>query len=357
MQALRGTACIITGDLYDTLNAKTAHGLVRESNRFDILGIIDTVSAGKDAGEMLDGKHRDIPIEATLERLLSKAGRTPDYAIIGMATKGGFLPESLYPTIEEVLLKGIDVINGLHQPLSEIQVFKDLSAKNNVHIYDIRKSKTFRELHFWKGKTKDIPALKIAVLGTDCGLGKRTTAKLLTNALNKAGIRTGMIYTGQTGWLQGIEHGFIFDATPNDFIPGELEHAVVSCYEDLKPDVILMEGQASLRNPGGPCGSEFIISATADAVILQHHPTRTHFLHLENYPAYVPDPVDEIKLIEHLGAQTWAITLNTKGLHPNEIAEHKARIASRVDIPVVCPIEDGLDDIVELIKSKRIAEV
>ncbi len=357
MQALQGTACIITGDLYDTLNAKTAHGLVRDSQRFEILGLIDTVSAGKDAGELLDGRNRNIPIEATLEHLLEKCGRTPEYAIIGMATKGGFLPESLYPIIEEVLGRGIDVINGLHQPLSEIQIFQQLSEKNNVHIYDIRKSKSFRELHFWKGKTKDIPALKIAVLGTDCGLGKRTTAKLLTNALNAAGIKTGMIYTGQTGWMQGIQHGFIFDATPNDFIPGELEHAIVSCYEDLKPEVILMEGQASLRNPGGPCGSEFIISATADAVILQHHPTRTHFMHLENYPAFIPDPADEIKLIEHLGAPTWAVTLNTRGLSPEEIVENKARIASGLDIPVVCPIEDGLDDIVELIKGKRIAEI
>ncbi|MCA6078210.1 DUF1611 domain-containing protein [Fulvivirga sedimenti] len=357
MQALRGTACIITGDLYNTINAKTAHGLVRESQRFQILGIIDTVSAGKDAGDLLDGHHRDIPIESTLDHLLNKCGKTPEYAIIGMATKGGYLPESLYPIIEEVLGRGIDVINGLHQPLSEIQIFKDLSEKNQVHIYDIRKSKPFNELHFWQGKTKDVPALKIAVLGTDCGLGKRTTAKLLTNALNMAGIKTGMIYTGQTGWMQGIQHGFIFDATPNDFIPGELEHAIVSCYEDLKPEVILMEGQASLRNPGGPCGSEFIISATANAVILQHHPARTHFTHLENYPAFIPDPADEIKLIQHLGAPTWAVTLNTSGLSPEEISKNKSRIAASLDIPVVCPLEDGLVEIVELIKTKLISKI
>ena len=357
MQALRGTACIITGDLYETVNAKTAHGLVRDSKRFEVLGIIDTVSAGKDAGELLDGKNRNIPVRATLAQLLKEKEQVPDYAIIGMATKGGFLPESLYATIEEVLVRGIDVINGLHQPLSEIKVFKELAEKHGARIYDIRKSKPFSELHFWKGKTKDIPALKIAVLGTDCGLGKRTTAKLLMDALNEAGIKTGMVFTGQTGWMQGLEHGFIFDATPNDFIPGELEHAVVSCYEDGHPEVILMEGQASLRNPGGPCGAEFLVSATADAVILQHHPTRSHFLHLEHYPAYIPDPIDEIELIGRYGVDTWAMTLNTKGLEPEEITEHKARLGARTDIPIVCPLEDGLETIVELIKSKRIAEV
>ncbi|MEJ2005977.1 MAG: DUF1611 domain-containing protein, partial [Cyclobacteriaceae bacterium] len=152
MQDLRGTACIITGDLYETVNAKTAHGLVRDSNRFEILGIVDTVSAGKDAGDLLDGKHRNIPVRATLEQLLEEKDQVPDYAIIGMATKGGFLPESLYATIEEALMKGIDVINGLHQPLSEIKVFKEIAEKKGVHIYDIRKSKPFSQLHFWKGK-------------------------------------------------------------------------------------------------------------------------------------------------------------------------------------------------------------
>jgi uncharacterized NAD-dependent epimerase/dehydratase family protein len=157
--------------------------------------------------------------------------------------------------------------------------------------------------------------------------------------------------------MQGLDLGFFFDASPNDFIPGELEHAVVNCFEDGHPEVILMEGQASLRNPGGPCGAEFLVSATADAVILQHHPARTHFLHLEHYPAYVPDPVDEIRLIEHYGVQTWAITLNTSGLESEEITEHQERIASRVNIPVICPLEDGMGMIVDLIKSKRMEKV
>ena len=59
-----------------------------------------------------------------------------------------------------------------------------------------------------------------------------------------------MIYTGQTGWLQGGKYGFIFDSTLNDFVSGELEHAILTCYEETNPDVILIEGQSALRNPG-----------------------------------------------------------------------------------------------------------
>lgn len=353
MQNLKGSACIITGDLLETVHAKTAHGLIRESSRFKILGVIDTKAAGKDAGVVLHGVHKDIPVVSSFSQLLETKEK-PDYAIIGMATKGGILPESLYPTIKEVLNEGLDVINGLHQPLSEIAEFREITDKTGARIYDIRKSKPFDQLHFWKGKIDEVKAMKIGVLGTDCGLGKRTTAKLLMNALNEAGIKAAMIYTGQTGWLQGIDHGFIFDATPNDFIPGELEHALHSCWTDLQPDVILIEGQASLRNPGGPCGTEFIISGKLDGVILQHHPLRTKFLHLEYYPATIPDPADEIHLIGLFGAPTWAVTLNTSGVDRDLLPVIRKSLHASTGLPVVYPIEDGMDELVKVVKEKLI---
>ena len=55
-------AIILTGGFLNTGNAKTAHGLIRGTERFNIVGVIDHVSAGKDAGEVLDGKKRNIPV-------------------------------------------------------------------------------------------------------------------------------------------------------------------------------------------------------------------------------------------------------------------------------------------------------
>ena len=80
------------------------------------------------------------------------------------------------------------------------------------------------------------------------------------------------IFTGQTGWMQGAPFGFILDSMPNDFVSGELEHAIVSCWESARPELILLEGQSALRNPSGPCGSEFLLSGRAKGVILQHAP-------------------------------------------------------------------------------------
>ena len=99
-----------------------------------------------------------------------------------------------------------------------------------------------------------------------------------------------MVYTGQTGWLQGYPHGFIFDATPNDFVCGELEGAILECARELEPEVIFIEGQAALRNPAGPCGSEMIISAGASGVILQHAPARKYVEDYERSVATQPAP-------------------------------------------------------------------
>lgn len=351
---LTGTACIITGGLLDTVQAKTAHGLIRESRRFDIVGVIDYKSVGRDAGEVLDGQHRNIPVAASIDGLIEMNGQKPEYAIIGMATKGGVLPESLYPMIKDVLSHGINIINGLHQPIGGIAGINDLARDNGAGIYDIRRPKPFEDLHFWSGKVQEINCLKIGVLGTDCSVGKRTTTKLLDNALNEAGIKSEMIYTGQTGWLQGTKHGFIFDATPNDFIPGELEHAMYSCWENEQPDVMLIEGQASLKNPGGPCGSEFIVSGRLDGVILQHHPIRTHYNNLEHFPATIADATEDMKIIELLGSETWALTLNTADMDKEQIEASKVDLATRSGIPVVSPLEDGLGRLVELIKGKMI---
>ena len=49
-------AILLTNGLFNTENAKTAHGLIRESNRFKIVGVVDNTCTGNDAGFLLDGK-------------------------------------------------------------------------------------------------------------------------------------------------------------------------------------------------------------------------------------------------------------------------------------------------------------
>lgn len=349
-------AIVITGGYLATSSAKTAHGLIRGSDRFKIVGIVDEKSAGKDAGEVLDGKKRDIPVYSTLQDFIS-SGKKAKYCIVGVATKGGVIPDTLRAMLKEALENGFSLVNGLHEYVSDSAELSQLAAKKNLEIIDVRKPKKVKDLHFWSGKIKEVKCPKIAVLGTDCAMGKRTTTRFLVEAMKKAGYKAEMIYTGQTGWMQGAKYGFVFDSTLNDFISGEMEHAVVSCYNEAKPDIIFIEGQSSLRNPSGPAGAEWIVSADADGVVLQHHPPRKQYKDMEYYPAYIADPKDEIALIKMYGGKTVALTINTAKMTNEDARAYAEKYQKELGIPVVLPLEDSVNALVplfeEMIKKSR----
>ncbi len=347
----KSNAIILTAGYLDSENGKTAHGLIRGTERFNILGIIDDKVAGRDAGEVLDGKRCNIPVFATLQEFVTKNKEKAEYCIIGVATKGGVLPDELRVLLKEAIELGFGIVNGLHDYVSDHLELVTLANKKGVEIIDVRKPKKFKDLHFWTGEIERVHCPKIAVLGTDCALGKRTTTRFLVQAMQKAGYRAEMIYTGQTGWMQGAKYGFIFDSTLNDFISGEMEHAIVRCWDGAKPHIIFIEGQSSLRNPSGPAGAEWIVSARANAAVLQHNPPRKRYKGLEDYPADIPAPKDEIDLIRIYGAPTVALTVNTYKMKEAEARQYAARATKELGIPVILPLEDGVDELVPIFKE------
>ncbi|MEP6746437.1 MAG: DUF1611 domain-containing protein [Bacteroidota bacterium] len=347
-------AIIITNGLLDTGDAKTAHGLIRESKRFEIVGVVDHLHAGKDAGEVLDGIHRNIPIYKTIHEAMTV---DPVFCIVGVATVGGIFPGDLIEQVKESIRSKLSVVNGLHDHLSEKADIKKLAEENGVDLIDIRLPKKRKDLHFWSGKIFDMQTPVIAVIGTDCSLGKRTTTRFVMNECNKAGIHAEMIYTGQTGWLQGGKYGFIFDSTLNDFVSGELEHAILSCDAATKPGIILIEGQSALRNPSGPCGSEMLISGNAKSVILVHAPKRKYYEHDPAWGA-IPSIESELTLIQHLGSNVIAVALNTEHCTNKEAFAFQEEYEKKLNIPVMLPLQEGCKKIIpvmqKLIASKKI---
>jgi uncharacterized NAD-dependent epimerase/dehydratase family protein len=207
-------------------------------------------------------------------------------------------------------------------------------------------------LAFWSGDIHAVVAPRIAVLGTDCCLGKRTTTQFLIDECCANGIKAEMIYTGQSGWLQGSRYGFILDATLNDFVSGELEKAIVQCDREVGPDVIFLEGQSALRNPSGPCGSELILSGQAKAVILQHAPGRKHF-HLGDGNQYpIPSISEELELIKLYGATTLALTLHRENLEPESIEEIRNDLQSQLGVPVIDTLGQGVSSLIPLIREQ-----
>lgn len=343
---MKSNAIILTGGLLDTISAKTAHGLIRGTDRFNIVGIVDEKHQGKDAGDLLDGRKRNIPIFASITEFIKSSSVNAKYVVIGVATKGGVIPESLRVLLKEALDNNLSIVNGLHEYVSDIPELADLANQSGLEIIDVRKPKKIKDLHFWSGKIMEVKCPRVAVLGTDCAMGKRTTTRFLVEAMRKAGYKAEMIYTGQTGWMQGAKYGFVFDSTLNDFISGEMEHAVYTCYQEEKPDIIFIEGQSSLRNPSGPAGSEWIVSAGARYVVLQHNPARKQYKDMEFYPAYIADPKDEIALIKMYGADTVALTINTAKMTLDEARKYAEDYQQQLNIPVMLPLEDGVNGLV-----------
>ncbi|CAG5018666.1 hypothetical protein DYBT9275_06047 [Dyadobacter sp. CECT 9275] len=340
-------AILLTAGLLDTPDAKTAHGLIRESERFEIVGVVDGKHAGKDAGEVLDGIFRNIPIFAGVEDAMSAA---PAYCIVGVATTGGKFPGFMLKMVETAVQNKLSVINGLHDYLSEHKDIVDLAAENGVELHDIRKPKSFRDLHFWTGEILQLKTPVVAVMGTDCALGKRTATRLLVKACWEAGLQAQMIYTGQTGWLQGGQYGFIFDSTLNDFVSGELEHAILTCARETNPDIIFIEGQSALRNPSGPCGAEFLLSGMAKQVILVHSPTREYF-DMEPHFGKIPTVESEIELIRLYGSQVIGLALNTENCDEETYRSFQKKYETELGIPVLLPIQEGCEGIVPVMKA------
>ncbi|NQU64781.1 MAG: DUF1611 domain-containing protein [SAR324 cluster bacterium] len=348
---MKSNAIVLTLDMLEKIYAKTAHGLIRGSSRYNIIAVVDQVSAGKDAGEVLDGINRDIPVVASIQEAIALNQAKIEYLIVGGAFMGGKIPEHWKYALFEAIDQGLSIICGLHTYLNDEKDFRERAAKNGVKLIDIRRPKPASELTYWTGEILKLKTPKIAVLGIDCGIGKRTTARFLTETCAEQGIKAEMIYTGQTGWLQGYKYGFILDSTLNDFVSGEMEKAILTCDRETSPDIIFLEGQSALRNPSGPCGGEYLLSANVDGIVLQIDPSRKYFSGLEEIKRVLPDVLDEIRLIGMYGVNTLAITLNGKYSPPEELLAYQKALSQRVDIPVIRPIEEGMGALMKIIKD------
>ena len=351
MRAMDGIALILCEGLYGVRNGKTAHGLVRFSRRYTLRAVIDSALNGRDAGEALDGKHRGIPIIASFEEGLRLPGDPVTHLVVGVATVGGRLPGGFRPMIAEALRRGLHVDSGLHEFISEDPEFAEIAERSGSRIRDVRKSAPRSELHFSTGRISEVACPRIAILGTDCALGKRTTAWLLVQALARAGVRAEMVGTGQTAWMQGAHYGVILDSIINDFVSGEIEHAVWSAWNEVRPDLIVIEGQGTLIHPVYPGGFEILGAARPTAVVLQHAPGRKELEGCPGVPLAPPwKHVEVIRLIS--GTPTIAVTISREGLDPPECARAAEAIARETGVPVIDPLLDDGEELAAFVAGQ-----
>ncbi|MEM1255039.1 MAG: DUF1611 domain-containing protein [Cyanobacteria bacterium P01_H01_bin.21] len=313
MMAMQKTALIYCEEQFGLIDGKTASGLIRQSDTYQIVGVLDSLLAGKDAGEVLGDKKNNIPIFANLRAALDALPEIPNCYIYGKAPLDARISFEERSLILEAMGEGMDIVNGLHEFFSDDAEFSHMAEQCNVRIRDIRKPPKLKDLHVFTGQIAKVNIPVIAILGTDCACGKMTTAVELNKALNSMGVKSVMVATGQTGLMQGAKYGTSIDALVSQFVVGEIEHAVVQAFEHENPDIILVEGQGAVSHPAFMSSVGILKGSMPDGVILQHPSAREFRCDFPDLP--MPTLKSEIRLIETISrAKVMAITLNNKSL-------------------------------------------
>ncbi|MBK5287536.1 MAG: DUF1611 domain-containing protein [Acidimicrobiia bacterium] len=355
------TAIVYCEANFGAMDGKTANGLVRHSEKYEICSIIDSTQAGTDAGVALGERANRIPIHTSVPAAIAALGQVPDFFIFGMAPSSGVLSNEEREIVLDAIARGMNVVNGLHEFLNDDPEFAAAAAMHDVEILDVRRPRAKKDLQMFSGRIASVTCPRIAVLGTDGAIGKRTTATILAQALNDQGIKTVLIGTGQTGLIQGARYGVALDAIPCQFCSGEMERAIVDAFDAEHPDVIIIEGQGALSHPAYLTSSFILRGSRPQAVILQHAPARAV---LGDFPdVAMPTPQSEINLIETFAdTKVIGLTINHENMSDADVTGAIDGFEATLGIPatdaltrsparLVAMVTDAFPELRELLTS------
>lgn len=345
------TALVFCEKQFGLMDGKTADGLVRHSEKYQIVGVIDSFQAGRDAGEVLDGKPNGIMIFASLDDALRKLSPPPKYLIYGKAPLDGRIPREERSILLQAMEQGINLVCGLFEFLTDDPEFVEKAKACGVTLEDVRKPPALESLHVFSGRIDAVETPVVAVLGTDCACGKMTTTVLVNEALRKEGYRSVMVATGQTGLMLGAKYGTVLDAMPSQFVAGEVEHAVVTAWEKERPDIILIEGQSAVGHPAFLSSIGILKGAKPRAVILQHPPGRKYRCDFPNMP--MPAVQSEIETIESFtDTEVIAITLSHENMTGPQIRQTIHQYERTLKLPVTDVLKFGCGKVIEALREK-----
>jgi uncharacterized NAD-dependent epimerase/dehydratase family protein len=321
-------ALLCEGSLHPR-TAKTAYGILRHAPN-PVVALIDHTNAGRTAREATGIDH-DAPIVATIEEA---ADLGAEVLVIGIAPKGGLLPESWREMISTALTRGIDVAAGLHSYLGDDPHFAELSEQNDAYIFDVRRPP--RGVTVSTGACRHLEGKRIVVVvGTDASSGKMHVALALDHELRRRGVRSKFVPTGQTGvFIAGW--GIAIDNVISDYTAGAAEMMVLHAAEEA--DVILVEGQGSLLHPGFSGVTLGLMHGSMPTDLLFCHPAVPVAIERE-YGITLPSIPEMIKLHEHIlqfirPAKVCGVAVNSLGLDEAEAQALIKKIHGETNLPV-----------------------
>ena len=125
---------ILADGMLDFHHGKTATSIIRYRPD-EVVAVIDSDHAGTTT-EVVLGLVGDIPIVESIEEAFRFG---PNALLIGIAPRGGGLPEAWRRQIVDAIEHGLDVISGLHYMLNEDMEFAAAASRNGVRLVDVRR--------------------------------------------------------------------------------------------------------------------------------------------------------------------------------------------------------------------------
>jgi uncharacterized NAD-dependent epimerase/dehydratase family protein len=277
----------------------------------------------------------------------------PDTLLIGVAPRGGLLPDAWRSLIAAALEAGLKVASGLHTFLGDDPELVAIAARSGGEIIDLRRVPD--DLPVASRLAADVDATVVLTVGTDCNVGKMTATMELTLAARRMGHRAVFVPTGQTGlFLDG--RGLAIDRVIADFIAGAAEMMVL----DNAPgnDFVFVEGQGSLLHPGySGVALGLLHGSMPDAQVLVHQPTRLVSLNDEIEIEPVPEWIDlHERMAAYLKpAPVTGIAINGWDLSESEARAWGERIEAEAGRVAVDPVKFGAERLIEAIIARQAA--
>jgi len=200
-----------------------------------------------------------------------------------------------------------------------------------------------------------IPATVVLTVGSDCNVGKMSTALELDATARRRGRRSAFVPTGQTG-IMIAGWGVSIDEVISDFTAGASEDLVMEAAQECKSagDVIFVEGQGSLVHPGYSGVTLSLLHGSApDALILCHQPTRET---VRRYTVPIPSLDRLIELHESITApikpaKVIGIALNTFGLDEGAARAAVDRAKGETGLAATDPVRYGVDRLMDAVDT------
>ncbi len=338
------TFLAIAEGMFGVITAKTAVSAIRYFPE-RVVGVLDSTARGHTVQDVL-GFGGAIPVVRTFEEGLALR---PQAILIGIAPRGGRLPDEWRGWLETAIDRGLEIWSGLHTYLNDDPDLAARARKRGVRIFDMRKPP--EPLPVSNGRARDVDALVVLTVGSDCNSGKMTAMIELERGLKASGVRARFVATGQTGILLAGS-GIAVDAVLGDFIGGATEQLVVEAARDA--DVVLVEGQGSLIHPGYSGVTLGLIHGSCPAaMILCHQPSRRLVGEYHGASAWVPIPPlkDLVRIHEEAAApvqpsRVIGIALMTYDLP--EAAAHEAvrQAQAETGLPATDPVRFGVEPLI-----------